>query len=795
MTTKALLSLTALALASLAFTVAPTLAAGDVTQPGVACPNESLVGFSEALPECRGYEMVTPPFEAGEEPNLEGVSTDGSHVLVGSLGNYAGRENSSGDHGTPYLIGRGPAGWGSVALAPPSSMFPAQEFLMASADLSRSLWRLRSSTEPITAEDLYLREADGSLVKVGSIVPPADEMGPSAGDDVHFYTQIFTTYEGASNDLSHVLFSINATGPIWPFDTTVHNHLNGEIPSLYEFSGTGQMQPALVGVSDGHTVLHGFREEVREGRHILSPITEVLPAGHLISECSTLLGGEKEAYNAMSATGDSVFFTADGLESNIFNPNAGPECEGGLEESESQGYAPAVTELYARLDGSQTVAISEPTLEQCAACQTGLEVERAAEFAGASEDGSKAFFLTEQALFPGYSGMNLFEYDFDAARGEHVIPVSGASGVAHAEVQGVARISEDGSHVYFVAKAKLAANANQYGRTAQPGQDNLYVLIQDAAHPTGQITFITPLSSEDKHDWKASNDEHRVQVTPDGRYCVFVSYANVASGGEVLEGMPQVFEYDATSGELVRVSTGQRGFAAGLANADASEALIPTQVYNSGGRALGPTRAATGLAVSADGSTVAFETKGALTETALREASEPVLSSSLESNAYVFHSPDGVLSEGEVYSLATRVESVEGLDPSGQDVFFRTAAQLLPSDGDGALDLYDARIEGGIPAAPAVLACEGEGCLGTPQASPDSVGLGSGLPALAGTPPLAPAGNPALHVLKVPTRAQLLAAALKKCKHERSPLRRRCEARARSAFAAHGTNTRIGGRA
>ncbi len=51
------------------------------------------------------------------------------------------------------------------------------------------------------------------------------------------------------------------------------------------------------------------------------------------------------------------------------------------------------------------------------------------------------------------------------------------------------------------------------------------------------------------------------------------------------------------------------------------------------------------------------------------------------------------------------------ISPDGHDVFIRTSSSLLPQD-HGQVDVYDARINGGMP-QPA--ACEGEACQGTPS--------------------------------------------------------------------------------
>ncbi|MGH2902350.1 MAG: hypothetical protein ACRDK7_01965 [Solirubrobacteraceae bacterium] len=52
-----------------------------------------------------------------------------------------------------------------------------------------------------------------------------------------------------------------------------------------------------------------------------------------------------------------------------------------------------------------------------------------------------------------------------------------------------------------------------------------------------------------------------------------------------------------------------------------------------------------------------------------------------------------------------------GASASGRDVFFATHAQLVEGDRDGAGDIYDARIDGGLAGAPASVAeCEAGDC-------------------------------------------------------------------------------------
>ena len=157
---------------------------------------------------------------------------------------------------------------------------------------------------------------------------------------------------------------------------------------------------------------------------------------------------------------------------------------------------PPVNELYARVDSASTVAISEPSKTDCESCETAEP--RNAVFEGASREGGRVFFLTEQELLPGQKGANLYEYDFGGPgaspghRDGKIALVS--SGSADPNVQGVVRISENGERAYFVAKGKLAPR-NAEG--AEPEEaDNLYVYESDTAHTgTYHVVFVGKLLS------------------------------------------------------------------------------------------------------------------------------------------------------------------------------------------------------------------------------------------------------------------------------------------------------------
>lgn len=706
-------------------------ATGDANE--ATCPGEALTGFSPYLADCRAYELVSPSFKEGARLGEFQIPADASSVLMNSLGAFAGTESDTTAAGAAYRFTRTAAGWTASAESPAASMFDTSRRVAASRDVSRTLFATHRATQAAEVVDLYVRDAGGQFAEVGPMAPPAAEAGPPTGATQSLDSQ--DSYAGASADLSHILFELEGDRPRWSGDTT------GSVPgatSLYGYVGTGNRQPSLVGVNS---------------------------EGHLISDCSTILGDGVEAfntYNAVSASGETVFFTA-----------VGHLPEGhGCEESVT---APAVSELYARLSGTQTVAISEPSVSQCAECIT---TERTpGEFQGAAEDGSKAFFLTEQELLPGATTNNLYEYDFDAPVGHKIVRVS--IGSAAPEVLGVARVSQDGSHVYFVAKAVLTSEPNNSlapeHQIAEAGANNLYLFERDAAYPAGRVAFVAPLSEADSRDWRAK-DERPVQATPDGRFLVFTSVADLTPGDTAEQ--PQVFEYDALQGTLVRASIGQAGYPAGAASADAHASELPVQAYRPG---VSPTRPDTGLAISADGSRVLFSSAGALTVQA--EAAQAAGAQSV----YEYRS-SGPMANGSVYLISDGRDAVNatpvGLDQAGVNVFFQTAESLLPQqDSDTQYDIYDAREDGGFPRPLGASACEGEACRGVSTAPPTL--------ALPGSLSILPDGNLPPPQVASPVRAsgkeraarRVLARTLRHCRRLPRHRRHACEARARHRYA------------
>ncbi len=69
-----------------------------------------------------------------------------------------------------------------------------------------------------------------------------------------------------------------------------------------------------------------------------------------------------------------------------------------------------------------------------------------------------------------------------------------------------------------------------------------------------------------------------------------------------------------------------------------------------------------------------------------------------------------LISSGQSPEISEFVDA----SPDGRDVFFTTASSLVPQD-PGLIDIYDARVDGGLRVPPEPLACEGDSCQNIPE--------------------------------------------------------------------------------
>jgi hypothetical protein len=641
-----------------------------------------------ALPDGRAYEMVTPVKKNGAligSLSLPEVARDGNRVMSQSIQCFAGAEACNGQRrsgvGSPYEFTRTGAGWVTTAMSPSATALPFSNLM--GYEVNTGMAFFSAPPERSAADQLYTREPEGSFVRVGPVTPPQEgAKGPLGG----FAGGVEQTY---SRDLSHLAWEAVPSG-FWPsLDETKGS------ASVYEYAAPGQSQPLLVGVSGGP----GSRD--------------------LVSRCATALGGISSANppGMMSADGRVVYVTAVG----------GEECVGTGANAATPVKA---NELLARVDGegpeAHTVVVSARSPKCSGTCSTSPAGD--AQFIGASADGTKAIFASTQQLTnqatedgqggdtavschqtTGANGCNLYMYDFADPTAERLIDISaGDTSGGGPRVQGVLAISEDGSHVYFVAKGVLTPQGNARGEHAQSGADNLYVFERNASAPSGRVGFVAGLPSSDEQEWVVVAGDP-ANVTPDGRYLVFVSHGTLTADDTSRSGALQVFRYDAATHQIVRISIGNDGF---NDNGNRSEPTpCGVSVCSEDVSLAFGWNSRRDPTMSDDGAYVFFESPVGLTPRALDDV--PLAATSppaYAENVYEWH-------EGHIYLISdgkdlgqnaggsphcgSGVGSIEeaasamcllGSDATGNNVFFTTTDQLVKQDTDTELDYYDARI-------------------------------------------------------------------------------------------------------
>lgn len=748
----------------------------------------------EGLPDGRGYEMVTPEQKngalIGATANVPDVSANGSRVVAGSIQCFSGAEScnaiSSDQIGTPYAFTRTASGWVTTPLAPSAAQFTKTTTpWFASAEDGTALFS--APTGPFGEDDLYVREPGGGVTRIGPLTPP--EGGPQGPVGVDAETR-------ETADLSHVVWPVSREQPHWPFDGS----LGG---SVYEYSGLDNAHPLLVGVGGENDA----------------------GSTDLISACETVLGsagGNPIPPGSVSSDGRVVYFTAIG----------GEGCTGSGTNAKTPVEANAV---YARVDGelvdARTVDISARSADECSAgCSTSPPAD--AQLIDASADGARVLFASTQQLTgqasedsqsgdsaatpdgcsktSGANGCNLYEMENVTAASpaaRHLLTVSaGAAGAGGPRVQGVLALSEEGSHVYFVAHGVLSSSPNSQGQRAQDGANNLYLYEHDAGNPSGRLAFVADLPRADASEWTTAVGRP-TNVTPDGRFLVFISHARLTADDTSSSAADQVFRYDAETEQLVRISVGNDGFNDNgnrSAPTPCDPVLVGTPADCSENASIayaGKRSPRRDLTMSDDGSYVFFQSPVALTPRALDDAQISTYHSGLPmyaQNVYEWH--DGhvyLVSDGRDASLdagqMARCAIVSlsstcllGADTSGTNVFFATADPLVPADSNTELDYYDAHIcasgDPCIQPAPAPAApCSGEACHGTPAGQVSAPNGGTF--AFNGPGNGAAAVKPALKPL---TRAQKRALALKACHRKRNKRKRAaCERQVRRRYGPH----------
>ena len=376
----------------------------------------------------------------------------------------------------------------------------------------------------------------------------------------------------------------------------------------------------------------------------------------------------------------------------------------------------------------------------------------AALFEGASADGDKVFFRTSSPLTaddPNGSGAppaggvttgtasdeswDLYMYDLpddadaDPADGE-LVRISGGpqnDSDCNASTGTLRFVSEDGSRAYFACAAPLSGvDTPGSGTVTTPGGDptttdasNLYLYDTGETAPQ-RWRFIARLPRTGALGSCATTARTRsdrcFNGTPDGSLATFMT------GGRLTGDDPDpisgdIYGYDALRGELTRLSRPETTGPVGTYQCRTDLPCYGDDGFRTGRLPL----ERLGVALRPDGDRLAFF------ESRSRLVAEDT------DNAYdVYQWRNGDLSLISTGKSATDGAFFVGNDKSGLNVYFATRDRLTWQDRDAVLDIYTARVGGGIPEPPAHQICQlgNDSCQGPGAAVPGQPPIASKRP-------------------------------------------------------------------
>jgi len=654
------------------------------------CSNSEALGAAH-LPDCRAWEMVSPPDKNGNDvmplSDKTWPADDGSAVSFASLGAFANAKGTAVD--VQYIAARtaapGTSGWATHAITPRQGSLSAEavsnvigpSFSFFTPDLQSALYKgWRPLTDEPNMEDYQkLYRLDGLRSQSGS---PARMLSPSVVllPFNEFLGREKVNVADTSEDLSHVLFqhrfNLTDDAQALPFTPKVYESVDGEVRLA------GRIPPA------GET-------ECEEGS--ASPCE---PA----SSSQAGLGTGFYQFDMISDDGSRSFFQA---------PSG---LSGG--------------KVYIREDGVRTVQLN---VSERATPEEPLED---AQIWTASADGARTFFTTAESLVDEDQDHlpDLYMYSVMAdQQGHHLTLISRSSDMGN-EVKTVVGSSENGSYVYFTAVGSLTEGENA-------GQFTLYAWHEGTLRLIGSLPTETDNVLNGLKSGLFNNEQKASRVSPDGRHLLFTSTSTVGLAGRggfggqedadnctirvsTGSGCRELFHYDAASGRLECMSCNPWGKTisgdavvqyrgAGLQGTAAQLITLNNALSSSGRRSFFTT---TERLVPADtnGPCPGF---GAI-------ASESC------ADAYEFDARTGnvrLLSSGESSSASFFLEAT----PDGSTAFIATREPLSAWDLDSSYDIYAARTGGGVPEpVPPPPGCQGDACQPPPLQLSDATPASSG---------------------------------------------------------------------
>jgi hypothetical protein len=578
------------------------------------CPNAAVrTGPSARLPDCRAYELVTPADKNSASQDI--YPAFGIAALDGNrfaFNTAAAFGSNPQPDGGIFVFVRSPSGWVTTTLSPPES-----------------------------GESYYGEGGDGGVLFNPVLTRAAVKINPRSRGE-----------EPAKN-----IFAIGSTGG--PFSEIASVANARETSDENQFMGSTRDLSTIVFASGDHTLLGASTGtdaraddvyQLQDGR--LSRV-DVKSDGSALSPC----GGD---WGWVSGDGSKVFFESPDPRANVFAPSE-PGCS-------------QVPRLYMRVNGTETVEVSEPG-------QEGVD------FLGGSEDGSKVLFIADKSG----NGGELEVYLYDTVRRKLTDLGPGR--------EDFSTISADGSTVYW-----------HNGRTESYYRyDTTTGVTQLIARLTGGLQG-QEIGSSAKF---MANPGSELTTTPEGRFLIFRAPgvasvplppgSTAAGGGSDYE----LYRYDSMDGSVICVSCRPNNEPTlGAAGYMTEDLFGPLQTY---------ARTPRYVSISDNGSYVFFDSYDHLVPQDTNNIGGIEGQPGYGGDVYEWHNGTiSLISSGNDNNGAVLM----GATPDGSNVFFMTHASLVAQDTDSLGDIYDARIGGGFPTASEPVPCAGDACH-SPAAAPN----------------------------------------------------------------------------
>lgn len=470
---------------------------------------------STFLPDCRAYELVTPPASApspiplkyfGGEPAFEGTMTS---VPEGTEPEYAGagveiktltptlRDTAAAPDGNIFVLESleqpGPSlalcgcvsrrtseGWVGEDPLPPIS--PVTVLCLGSATMDAWSPDIEKTVIAVGGEGERCGHAEPPLA-------PGEEPGELDSNQQNLFLRDAAGHyqlldrappgvipknrlAAISADGSHVLFESNSpltedTPPATPYLAGRGEEINDINIYIWDAAEPRILHVLTVlpngqvshGPGEGGAYLAGSMNSLHGGRNPEQIFQEANIGEQGMTQSA-------EANYAISADGERVLFYAGGH--TIEGEAQGNYRGGGLYLRER----PTAEESLAHecTEAEQTAEPEKACTIQVDLNQGGSGESGDGQFQWANAQATKIFFTDEERLTPGSTAQegspDLYEYDLDKPLGERLTDLT-VNKSEPADVRGVSGVSEDGSYVYFAAKGALTgAQQNSQGATA-----------------------------------------------------------------------------------------------------------------------------------------------------------------------------------------------------------------------------------------------------------------------------------------------------------------------------------------